>query len=120
MATTANDNDVNARVYLDHAATTPVDPRVVEAMLPCYAELWGNPSSVYQEGQAARRALDQARDSVAAILGARPGEVIFSAGGSESDNHAIRGAGPSGVRLRRRAARTTQRTRASQATAAKA
>ena len=80
------------RIYLDHAATTPVDPRVVEAMLPCFTTQWGNPSSIYHEGQDARRVLDTARRQVAEILGATPAEVIFTAGGSESDNHAIRGA----------------------------
>ncbi|HZQ37644.1 MAG TPA: cysteine desulfurase family protein [Dehalococcoidia bacterium] len=84
--------DANARIYLDHAATTAVDPRVVEAMLPCFTASWGNPSSIYQEGQQARRVLDGARDQVAAILGARADEIVFTAGGSEADNWAIRGA----------------------------
>ncbi len=79
------------RIYLDHAATTPVDPRVIEAMIPCFTEAWGNPSSIYQEGQRARSVLDMARREVAAILSARPNEIIFTAGGSESDSHAIRG-----------------------------
>ncbi len=84
--------DANARIYLDHAATTAVDPRVVEAMLPCFSESWGNPSSIYREGQQARRVLDGAREQVAAILGAHPDEIVFTAGGSEADNWAIRGA----------------------------
>jgi len=79
------------RIYLDHAATTAVDPRVVEAMLPCYTTYWGNPSSVYREGQEARRVLDGARRQIATLLGAKPSEIVFTAGGSESDNHAIRG-----------------------------
>ncbi|MHB8577357.1 MAG: cysteine desulfurase family protein [Dehalococcoidia bacterium] len=80
------------RIYLDHAATTAIDPRVVEAMLPAYARFWGNPSSMYKEGQEARRVLDDARRQVAEILGAKPAEIVFSAGGSEADSHAIRGA----------------------------
>jgi cysteine desulfurase len=84
--------NAEARIYLDHAATTAVDPRVVEAMLPCYTRFWGNPSSIYQEAQEARRVLDDARRTVAGVLGASPGEIVFTAGGSESDNHAIRGA----------------------------
>ncbi len=84
--------DANARIYLDHAATTAVDPRVVQAMLPCFTESWGNPSSIYHEGQEARRVLDGAREQVAAILGAHQNEIVFTAGGSEADNWAIRGA----------------------------
>ena len=80
------------RIYLDHAATTPVDPRVVQAMLPVLSEGWGNPSSIYREGQQARAALDGARREVAALLGARPQEITFTGGGSESDNLALRGA----------------------------
>jgi cysteine desulfurase len=78
-------------VYLDHAATTPVRPEVIEAMRPYWAELAGNPSSIYQWGREARRAVDQARQDVAAILGARPQEIIFTSGGTESDNAAIKG-----------------------------
>ncbi len=81
----------DSRIYLDHAATTAVDPRVIEAMIPCFTDAWGNPSSVYQEGQRARAVLDAARRDVAALLSARPIEIIFTAGGSESDSHAIRG-----------------------------
>ena len=79
------------RVYLDHAATTPVDPRVIEAMLPYYREGWGNPSGIYREAQAARKGLDEARDRVAARLGCSAGEVVFTSGGTEADNAAIRG-----------------------------
>lgn len=81
-----------ARIYLDHAATTPPDPRVVEAMLPMLTTYWGNPSSIYLEGQEARRALDAARKLVADLLGAHPKEIVFTSGGTESDNAAIRGA----------------------------
>src|SRR5579871_3634610 len=80
------------RIYLDHAATTAVDSRVVEAMVPCYTALWGNPSSIYHEGQEARRVLDAARSDVARILGAKAAEIVFTGGGSEADNLAIRGA----------------------------
>lgn len=78
-------------VYLDHAATTPVDPRVVEAMLPFYTTHFGNPSSIHQSGRAALDALDSARETVAAVLGASRKEIIFTGGGSESDNLAIKG-----------------------------
>jgi cysteine desulfurase len=79
------------QIYLDHAATTYTDPRVVEAMLPCFTENWGNPSSIYTVGRAARRALDRARDSLADVLGCRPNELLFTSCGSESDNLAIKG-----------------------------
>jgi cysteine desulfurase len=80
------------RVYFDHAATTPLDPRVLETMLPYLQNVWGNPSSIYYEGREARKALDGARRSVAETLGARPNDIVFTSGGSESDNLAIRGA----------------------------
>jgi cysteine desulfurase len=79
------------RIYLDHAATTPLDPRVLEAMLPYLQGVWGNPSSIYHEGREARKHLDAARRSVAEVLGARPNDIVFTSGGSESDNTAIRG-----------------------------
>jgi len=82
---------VSARVYLDHAATTPPDPRVIEAMLPYLHESWHNPSSIYVEAQAARAAIDDARETVARSIGARPEEIVFTSGGSESDNLALRG-----------------------------
>ncbi len=78
-------------IYLDHAATTPVRPEVVEAMLPYFTERYGNPSSIYGLGREARQALDRARDTVADILGCRPAEVLFTSCGSESDNLAIKG-----------------------------
>jgi cysteine desulfurase len=80
------------RIYLDHAATTPPDPRVIEAMLPILTKYWGNPSSIYLEGQEAHRVLDSARKTVADLLGATPKEIVFTSGGTESDNAAIRGA----------------------------
>ena len=78
-------------IYLDHAATTPVDPRVLQAMWPYFAGHFGNASSVHPQGEAAARALDWARSTVAAILHASPGEIVFTSGGSESDNLAIKG-----------------------------
>jgi cysteine desulfurase len=78
-------------IYLDHAATTAVRPEVLAAMAPYWALKGGNPSSIYQWGREARRAVDQAREQVAAILGARPQEVIFTSGGTESDNAALKG-----------------------------
>src|SRR5215210_5521222 len=79
------------RVYLDNSATTPVDARVVEAMLPYLLEKFGNPSSVHFYGQEARVALDRARREVAALVGARPNEMVFLSGGTEANNLAIRG-----------------------------
>lgn len=79
------------RIYLDHAATTPLDPRVLEAMLPFLTTITGNPSSVHHEGREARKGLDAARREVAAVLGARPAEIVFTASGSEADALAIRG-----------------------------
>ena len=80
------------RVYLDHAATTPPDARVLEAMWPVFSRDWGNPSSIYLEGQTAHRWLDEARARCARLLSVEPSEVIFTSGGTESDNAAIRGA----------------------------
>src|SRR5436190_15562165 len=77
--------------YLDHAATTPLDERVLEAMLPYLRERWGNPSSLYSHGRVARRALDESRDTVAQVLRCRPSEVLFTSGGTESDNLALKG-----------------------------
>ncbi len=78
-------------VYLDHAATTAVDPRVVEAMLPYWTERYGNPSSIYALGREAHQAIEQARQTVAEILNCAPTEVIFTSCGTESDNLAVRG-----------------------------
>src|SRR5881409_1858683 len=79
------------KVYLDHSATTPVDPRVVEAMMPYLTEKFGNASSVHFFGQEARAAVDRARREVAALVGARPNEIVFLSGGTEANNLAIRG-----------------------------
>ncbi len=80
------------RIYLDHAATTPLDERVLEAMLPYLRDHWGNPSSLYAEAQEARRGLESARRSMAEVLGCKPQELVFTSGGSETDNLALRGA----------------------------
>src|SRR5437773_2822856 len=80
------------RVYLDHAATTPVDPEVAEAMARVLRDIHGNPSSIYAEGRAARAAVDRARDEVAAAINAEPSEIVFTSGGTEADNLALRGA----------------------------
>jgi cysteine desulfurase len=80
------------RVYLDHAATTPIDPLVAEAMARILSETHGNPSSIYAEGRAARAAVDRARDEVAAAINADPSEIVFTSGGTEADNLALRGA----------------------------
>ncbi len=79
-------------IYLDHAATTPVDPRVLEAMMPYFSERFGNASSIHTLGQESRKALDEARETVARVLGCRISEVVFTSGGTESDNAALRGA----------------------------
>jgi cysteine desulfurase len=78
-------------VYLDYAATTPVDERVLDAMRPYWLEHWGNPSSVYTLGRRARRGLDDARDRIAQLLNCRANEIVFTGCGSESDNLAIKG-----------------------------
>ena len=79
------------RIYMDHAATTPTDPRVVEAMMPYFTEFFGNPSSIHGFGRAARKALEDARAVIAQELGAEPAGVIITSGGSEADNLAIKG-----------------------------
>jgi cysteine desulfurase len=79
-------------VYLDHAATTPLRPEVLEAMLPYLTEHFGNPSSIHGKGRRARLGLDEARETVARTLGAKPREIVFTGGGTESDNLAIKGA----------------------------
>jgi len=80
------------KTYFDYAATTPLDPRVLDAMLPYFSESFGNPSSIHRYGQQAEAAVESARETVAAVLNCRPTEVIFTSCGSESDNLALRGA----------------------------
>ncbi|HUV06124.1 MAG TPA: cysteine desulfurase NifS [Spirochaetia bacterium] len=79
-------------IYLDHAATTPVDPEVVKAMTPYFTEIFGNPSSLHAFGQNAKRAVEEARSEIASFLEAAPEEIIFTGGGTESDNLALKGA----------------------------
>ena len=93
-----------SKVYLDYAATTPVDPGVLEAMLPYFSQVFGNSSSVHTFGQQAEAALEESRESVARDLNCQPGEVIFTSCGSESDNLALRGAA---LAARQTAERTT-------------
>jgi cysteine desulfurase len=80
------------RTYLDYNATTPVDPQVLDAMLPFFSGEFANASSIHTPGQRARAAVETAREQVAAMIGAKPQEIIFTSGGTESDNHAIFGA----------------------------
>ena len=80
----------NKTVYLDHAATTPMHPAAIEAMTAVLATV-GNASSLHGTGRVARRRMEEARESLAHLLGARPSEVIFTAGGTESDNLAVKG-----------------------------
>jgi len=79
------------RIYMDHAAAAPMDKRVKKAMEPFWLEKFGNPNAIYKEGLEARNAVEKAREDVARVLGARPKEIIFTAGGTESDNLAILG-----------------------------
>ena len=78
-------------IYLDHAATSPLRPEVLEAMLPYLSEHHGNPSSIHASGRRARQGLDEAREEIAARIGAKPREIVFTAGGTESDNLAVKG-----------------------------
>src|SRR3989339_1120340 len=80
------------RIYLDYAATTPVHPDVLSAMTPYFMELFGNASTIYHYGRESKKAIEEARESFAKIIGADQSEVIFTSGGTESDNHAIKGA----------------------------
>lgn len=77
-------------VYLDHAATTPIDPEVVSAVLSAMGETWGNPSSLHGAGRRARRVVEEARERVARAIGAEPQEIVFTSGATEADNHALR------------------------------
>src|SRR2546426_9498801 len=79
------------RVYLDHNASTPVHPEVLAEMLPYFAEVFGNPSSIHAFGREARDGLDRARERVARFLRVSPQEIVFTSGGTESDNFAVKG-----------------------------
>lgn len=87
---------MNMAIYLDHAASTPVHPEVRQAMLPYLDEYFGNPSSLHRFGRDARQAVDEARDKLAGALGAEPGEIVFTSGGTEADNFALIGAAMAG------------------------
>lgn len=78
-------------IYLDHAASTPVDPQVLQAMLPYFTETYGNPHGMHQQGRASHKAINQARRTLARRLNCRPKELVFTSGGTESDNMAVRG-----------------------------
>jgi cysteine desulfurase len=80
-------------IYMDHSATTPVDPRVVEAMQPFWSEIYGNPSSIHGPGRRANAALEDARARLARLLNCQPAEIVFTSCGTESDNLAVRGVG---------------------------
>src|SRR6201990_1856894 len=80
---------MNHRIYFDNAATTTLEPRVLEAMMPYLTEKFGNPSSIYSYGRETRLAMESARKSVAKILNAHPAEIFFTSGGTESSNTAI-------------------------------
>lgn len=79
------------RVYMDHAATTPTDVEVVKEMEPYFTQKYGNPNSVHSFGQEARKAVEEAREKIAHLIGANPSEIVFTAGGTEADNYAIKG-----------------------------
>jgi len=79
------------RIYFDYAATTPVDPEVVKTMLPYFTEVFGNPSSLHYFGRQANNAIEKARSDAADFIGAKPEEIIFTSGGTESDNFALKG-----------------------------
>jgi cysteine desulfurase len=85
------DNGAEAAIYLDHNATTPIDPRAVEAMMPYLREEFGNPSSAYALGKSAKKGLEHARQGVALLLGCEAEEVVFTSGGTESNNMALKG-----------------------------
>jgi cysteine desulfurase len=95
------ENSAMNRVYLDYNATTPVEPQVLDAMLPYFSTDFANASSIHTPGQSARSAVETAREQVAALIGAKPQEIVFTSGGTESDNHAIFGVAqpPLAVRL---------------------
>src|SRR5919202_3675695 len=79
----------SARIYFDNAATTPLDPEVLDAMMPYLSTHFGNPSSIYSYGRETRLAIENARKKVAKLLGVKPGEIFFTSGGTESNNTAI-------------------------------
>ncbi|HEV3312189.1 MAG TPA: cysteine desulfurase family protein [Chloroflexota bacterium] len=98
---------MNEPIYLDHAATTPLAPEVRQAMEPYLREEYGNPSSIHRLGQRARMAVDEGREQIAAAIGADPSEIVFTSGGTESDNAAIRGAAFARSHISRRVVTTS-------------
>src|SRR5215211_1347290 len=86
------------RIYLDNNATTPIDPEVLQVLETSLRDVYGNASSIHKEGQAARRVIEDARESVARLLSATPREIVFTSGGTESNNAAIFGASNAGRR----------------------
>ena len=93
-------------IYADNAATTRMSRAAVEAMTPYLTEWYGNPSSLYSLGQRAKEALEDARERIARTIGAEPREIVFTSGGSESDNQAIRSAAANGISFRMRSSTT--------------
>ena len=89
------------RIYLDHTATTPLDPKVLEAMIPYFSLHFGNASSIHSYGREGKEALERARGTIALLLGADPGEVFFTSGGTEADNFALRGVAAAAAGTRR-------------------
>ena len=89
------------RIYLDHTATTPLDPKVLEAMIPYFSLHFGNASSIHSYGREGKEALERARGTIASLLGADPGEVFFTSGGTEADNFALRGVAAAAAGTRR-------------------
>src|ERR687889_2771747 len=87
--TAGTDRKVEHRIYLDNAATTPLDPLVLETIMPYLQDHFGNPSSIYSYGRETRLAIERSRKAVAKLLGAHPGEIFFTSGGTESNNTAI-------------------------------
>ena len=79
------------KIYLDYAATTPTHPVVAAAMHPYFGQVFGNPSSIHSFGQEAKAAIEASRGKVAKLIGAKPDEVVFTSGGTESDNFALKG-----------------------------
>src|ERR1700685_3122525 len=95
------------RIYLDFNATTPVDISVLEAMLGYFSEEFGNANSIHSSGQRSRAAVDRARESAASLIGAKPGEIVFTSGGTESDNLAILGCVAASEKTRKHLITTT-------------
>jgi cysteine desulfurase len=92
-------------IYLDHNATTPLCGEVLEAMLPYLRDAYGNPSSIHRFGQAAKKGVEEAREKVAHLIHARPIEIVFTGGGTEADNLAVKGVAHLNNRASRRAER---------------